>query len=155
LAWIGGPLPSDLLVVWHWYQRRFTIEHGFRFYKHSLGWTTIRPRHPAAADLWTWLLAAALWQLWLARSLIADQQLPWERPVSSDRLSPGRVHRAFSGFLAGLGSPTRAPKMRGKSPGRTSNTPKGPRQRFAVVDRKPDHDRRCHCPHHRRHPKVA
>jgi hypothetical protein len=57
LAWIGGQLPSDLLDLWRWYRRRFTIEHGFRFCKHDLGWTTVRPRHPHAADRWTWLLA--------------------------------------------------------------------------------------------------
>src|SRR5579859_4677189 len=30
LAWIGGPLPADLSVVWRWYLRRFTVEHAFR-----------------------------------------------------------------------------------------------------------------------------
>ena len=155
LAWIGGQLPSDLLDFWRWYRRRFTIEHGFRFCKHDLGWTAIRPRQPSAADRWTWLLAAALWQLWLARCLGADQQLPWERAMNPARLSPGRVRRAFSGFLLDVGSPTRAPKTRGKSHGRPPHTPHGPRQRFGIVSRKPAHDRHCSCPHHRRHPKAA
>ena len=155
LAWIGGPLPDDLLDLWRWYRRRFTIEHGFRLCKHDLGWTSIRLRHPSAADRWTWLLAADLWQLWLARALVADQRLPWEPARSTAGLSPGRVRRVFSSFLADLGSPARAPKTRGKSPGRPPSAPAGPRQRFAVVYRKPVHDRRCHCPHHRRHPQAA
>ena len=46
LAWIGGPLPADLSILWHWYLRRFTVEHAFRFFKQSLGWTTVRPRDP-------------------------------------------------------------------------------------------------------------
>jgi hypothetical protein len=36
--------------------RRFVVEHAFRFVKQTLGWTTVRPRHPAAADRWTWLV---------------------------------------------------------------------------------------------------
>jgi len=63
LAWIGGELPADLLDLWRWYCSRFTIEHGFRFLKQALGWTAVRPRQPAAADRWSWLLALALWQL--------------------------------------------------------------------------------------------
>ncbi|MDQ6669450.1 MAG: hypothetical protein M3069_01575, partial [Chloroflexota bacterium] len=53
LAWIGGPLPTDLSTLWRWYLRRFTVEHAFRFLKQTLGWTTVRPRHPNAADRWT------------------------------------------------------------------------------------------------------
>jgi hypothetical protein len=56
LAWIGGQLPNDLHQVWRWYLGRFTVEHAFRFAKSCLGWTTVRPRHAAAADRWTWLL---------------------------------------------------------------------------------------------------
>jgi hypothetical protein len=155
LAWIGGPLPDDLRHLWRWYQRRFTVEHAFRFCKHTLGWTTIRPRAPAAGDRWTWLIAATLWQLWLARARVADDHLPWERPCEPTRLTPGRVRRAFVGFLTTLGSPTRAPHTRGKAPGRRPGHSPGPRQRFAVAHRKPAHDRRCHCPHHRRHLTAA
>jgi hypothetical protein len=56
LAWIGGPLPDDLHQLWRWYPRRFVVEHAFRFLKQTLGWTTVRPRAPQAADRWTWLV---------------------------------------------------------------------------------------------------
>jgi hypothetical protein len=95
LAWIGGPLPTDLLQVWRWYQRRFAIEHGFRFLKQALGWTRVRLRSPQAADRWSWLLAAALWQLWLVRPLVAEVHLPWDHPLAPELLTPGRVRRAF------------------------------------------------------------
>ena len=137
LAWIGGQLPDDLHQVWRWSLGRFTVEHAFRFAKTSLGWTTVRPRHPAAADRWTWLLAAVLWQLWLARPLVADQRLPWERPLPAARLTPGRVRQAFSGLLATLGTPAQPPQRRGNSPGRRPGQRSGPRQRFAVVRRTP------------------
>jgi hypothetical protein len=137
LAWIGGALPADLLDLWHWYGCRFTVEHGFRFLKQALGWTTVRPAAPAAADRWTWLLVLALWQLWLARPLVADQRLPWERPQPAARLSPGRVRRAFAGLLVGLGTPARPPQRRGKAPGRLPGERPGPRRRHPVVRRPP------------------
>ena len=154
LAWIGGPLPDDLHQVWRWYLGRFTVEHAFRCAKVSLGWTTIRPRHPAAADRWTWLLAAACWQLWLARPLIADQRLPWERPLPTARLMPGRVRHAFAGLLAALGTPAQPPQPRGKSPGRRPGQLTGPRQRFAVV-RRPSGKATRRCRTRRRSTRAA
>jgi hypothetical protein len=155
LAWIGGPLPTNLLDLWRWYQHRFIVEHGFRFAKHDLGWTTIRPRQPAAADRWSWLLSAAIWQLWLARPLLADTRLPWEQPLPAQRLTPGRVRRAFGRLLPGLGSPARAPRTRGKSPGRQPGARTGTRPRFAIVKRTDPHVRGCRCVHHRRRPPAA
>ncbi len=137
LAWIGGELPADLLDLWRWYCSRFTIEHGFRFLKQALGWTAVRPRQPAAADRWSWLLALALWQLWLARPLVADQRLPWEPPLPPARLTPGRVRRAFPGLSAHLGTPARPPQPRGKSPGRRPGQGPGPRTRHPVHRRRP------------------
>jgi len=137
LAWIGQALPTDLLQVWRWYQRRFAIEQGFRFLKQALGWTTVRLRSPQAADRWSWLLAAGLWQLWLARPLVAEVRLPWDHPLPPAHLTPGRVRRAFGGLLARVSSPTHAPRSRGKSPGRLPGQHCGPRERFAVVRRTP------------------
>ena len=137
LAWVGGALPADLGDLWRDYTLRFTVEHGFRFLKQALGWTTIRPRDPAAADRWTWLLALALWQLWLARPLVADQRLPWERPLPVTQLTPGRVRRAFSGLFTQLGTPARPPKPRGKAAGRLPGHAPGPRSRHPVTRRRP------------------
>ena len=137
LAWIGGELPADLGDLWRDYIWRFTVEHGFRFLKQALGWTTVRPRDPAAADRWTWLLALVLWQLWLARSLVADQRLPWERPLPASHWTPGRVRRAFAGLFAMVGTPARPPKPRGKAPGRYPGHAPGPRSRHPVTRRRP------------------
>jgi hypothetical protein len=137
LAWIGGWLPADLGVLWRWYLRRFTVEHAFRFFKQALGWTTVRPRHPQAADRWTWLIASACWQLWLARSLVSEVRLPWERPRPDGLLTPGHVHRKFIGILVRINTPARAPRTRGKSPGRRLGQHPQPRLQYEVARRPP------------------
>jgi hypothetical protein len=142
LVWIGGPLPVDLHQVWRWYLRRFAVEHGFRFAKHDLGWTTVRPSAPEAADRWTWLVAVAFWEVWLARPLVADQRLPWDRPLPADRLTPGRVRRAFAALLLQVGTPARPAHPRGKARGRQPGQCPGPRPRMPVVRRHPTSARR-------------
>lgn len=137
LVWHGGVLPADLRTLWHWYQRRFAVEHAFRFLKQHLGWTSIHPRAPATADRWSWLLAAALWELWLARAGVSDQRLPWERPARPVARSPGRVRRGMAGLLLTLGTHAKAPQPRGKSPGRRAGQCPGPAPRHPVQRRAP------------------
>jgi len=135
LAWSGAGVPADPLDLWRWYRLRFVCEHLFRFLKQDLGWTTVRPRWPQAADRWTWLLVLAIWHLWLARDLVADQPLPWERSLPPGHLTPGRVRHALGPFLPGLTHPQAPVHSRGKSPGRARGAGPGPRQRFRVVKR--------------------
>jgi hypothetical protein len=137
LAWIGGPLPADLSTLWRWYLRRFTVEHAFRFFKQTLGWTTVRPRHPEAADRWTWLIAGACWQLWLARALVRDVRLPWEHPRPDGLITPGQVQRNFTGILLRVGTPARVPHGRGKSPGRRIGQHPRPPLHYQVARRAP------------------
>lgn len=137
LAWLEETSPDDLALLWETYRRRFTIEHGFRFLKQTLGWTRVRLREPAAADRWTWLIALALWQLWLGREIVAQERLPWQPALAPSQLTPGRVRHAIGVILVTMGQPTRPLRQRGKSPGRQPGQCPGPHERFAVVRRRP------------------
>jgi hypothetical protein len=137
LAWIGGPLPIDLSSLWRWYLRRFTVEHAFRFFKQTLGWTTVRPRSAGAADRWSWLVAAACWQLWFARAVVSEVHLPWERPRPDGLVTPGQIQRRFTGILGRVGTPARAPRRRGKSPGRRAGQRPKPSLHYEVAHRTP------------------
>ena len=104
-----------------------------KFMKLTLGWTTPRVRHPEQADRWSWLILAAYTQLRLARTIVADRRLPWEKPLSQKRLTPTRVLRAFCGLLPDLGTPARAPKPRGRSPGRPKGSLSGPAKCYPAI----------------------
>ena len=133
--WWAGPegCELDLDLAWRAYVRRFDLEHTIRFCKQTLGWTTPRPRHPAQADRWTWLVLAAYTQLRLARAVATDARLPWERPRPQPRLSPYRVRRGFPRLLCALGSPAAAPKPSGCSSGRPKGRPSGPAVRHPAL----------------------
>jgi hypothetical protein len=128
--WWHGPAGTspDLALLWRAYVHRFDVEHTLRFSKQSLEWTTLRVRQPAAAERWTWLVVLAYTHLRLARPLVADQRLPWERPRPPGRLTPYRVRRAFSQLRALFGTPAAPPKPCGHPAGR----PKGHQYRPAT-----------------------
>ena len=55
------------------------------------------------------------WQLWLAREIIIDHPLPWQKSITN--LTPGRIAQSISGVFAAIGTPAQSPQPRGKSPG--------------------------------------
>jgi hypothetical protein len=133
--WWHGPegTEPDLDLLRKAYERRFDLEHTFRFLKQTLGWSVPRVRHPGQADRWTWLVLAAFAQLRLARAHVAEQRLPWERRYDPGRLTPIRVHRGVSALLARLGTPAKAPKPCGRSPGRPKGRLSGRAKRYPAI----------------------
>ncbi|MEE1813403.1 NF041680 family putative transposase [Streptomyces sp. BE133] len=128
LWWSGTDASeSDVDLLWQAFLRRFDIEHTFRLFKQTLGWTCPKIRSPEAADRWTWLILAVFTQLRLARPLAADLRRPWEKPVPPDRLTPARVRRGFRHLRPKAACPAGAPKSSrpgpGRPPGRRNNQP--------------------------------
>ena len=115
--------------------RRFDIEHTFRYVKGTLAWTTPALCTPEQADRWTLLVAAAYSELRLARGLVADLRLPWERPCDPARLTPHRVRRGFRQLRALLGMPALPPKSTKPVPGRPKRSRRPPRTRYPAVTR--------------------
>ncbi|WP_426405196.1 hypothetical protein ACN9M0_38765 [Streptomyces sp. R-07] len=116
--------------AWQAFLRRFDLEHTFRLFKQTLGWTEPRLREPEAADRWTWLIIAAYPQLRLGRPPARDLRHPWEKPAAPRRLTPARVRRTFRDLRQHMPCPARAPKPHRPGPGRpvgSRNTRRAPR----------------------------
>jgi hypothetical protein len=123
--WHSNPDPGqlDLPRLFAAFLRRFDLEHTFRFFKQTLGWTRPRVRTTEQADRWTWLILAAYTQLRFARSLADDLRRPWEAPLPPDRLTPTRVRRGFPRIHRTTTRPATAPKTTRPGPGRPKGSP--------------------------------
>ena len=111
---------ADLIdLLWQAFLRRFDLEHTFRLFKQTLGWTRPKLRSPESADRWTWLTLTVHTQLRLARPLVEDYRRPWEKPVTEPRrLTPARVRRGFRNLHPTTTHPAAAPKPSRPGPGR-------------------------------------
>jgi hypothetical protein len=130
LAFTGLSMPT-VTEVWRLYLRRFAIDHWYRFAKNRLHWTMPALSTPAQCDRWSDLMPIVTWQLWLARQLVVQRPLPWQK--SQVKLTPGRVAQSFGSILAVLGTPALPPKLRGKSPGWIRGRKRRRRIRYPTV----------------------
>ena len=123
----------DLVTIWRWYPRRWPIEPSIRFRKERLYWDKPRLQQAERCDCWTTLVEMTYWQVWLGRDLVADRPLPWQKPLAE--LTPGRALQGFDTLFAQIGTPTRDPKTRGKSPGWPPGRRRTRPERHKVVKR--------------------
>lgn len=130
LAWVGIEMPA-LCELWQLYLRRFGVDHWYRFAKQRLHWTLPNLSTPQQCERWSDLLPLMTWQLWLARDIVTDNPLPWQK--SQAKMTPGRVAQAMGGVLPAIGTPAVAPKPRGKSPGWTTGKPRVRRMSYPTV----------------------
>lgn len=134
--WLGykpGHTDFPLREVWTWFAWRWSIEPSIRFRKQRLFWTLPALHTSHACDRWTWLNQTAFWFLYLARPLVSDQRLPWQKPVA--QLTPARVKRTWDTLFAAIGTPTAPPQTRGNSPGWPKDKPRRRKERHRPVKR--------------------
>lgn len=135
--WLGyRPAPGqdfDLETIWRCFPMRWPIEPAFRFRKERLHWTIPQLQQTVRCDRWTVLVDVAYWMLYLGRELVQDCRLPWQKPLNL--LTPGRVLQGFQLLFPQIDTPSRAVKMRGKSPGWHTGRKRAPPQRCKTVKR--------------------
>jgi hypothetical protein len=129
-VWVGEE-PLALSEVVATYRHRFSHEHTYRFLKQDLFWTKARVRTPEQFERWSLIVATAMNALVLAREFGQASFRPWEN--RREVVTPRQVRRCMSAILAQLGTPARAPKPRGKSPGRAKGYRPEKAPRFQVV----------------------
>ncbi len=108
-------------------------EHWNRFVKQRLHWKKAKLGTTEKGQRWSDLMPILTWQLWLAREIIEDNPLPWQKPLPTEKLTPGRVAQSFPGLLAAIGTPAKSPKPRGKSPGWETGKKRNKKPRYPVV----------------------
>ena len=127
----------SLLDIWQAYEQRVDLEHFFRFGKQKLLLDAYQTPVVEHEENWWQLVQLAYLQLYLARDLAETLPRPWEKhllKVAQRAIaSPAMVLRVFERIISQLGTPAKAPKPRGKSPGRAQGHKPGPRKRHPVI----------------------
>ena len=80
------------------------------------------------------------WQLWLAKDLVAQNHLPWQK--AQENLTPQRVAQSMFSLLIEIGSPTRLAKTRGKSAGCHKGQKRIKRKRYPMVKKRPSRSKK-------------
>ena len=133
--WYRGqqmPVLSELADL---YRRRFGQEHGYRFDKQDLLWATPRLRTPEQMQRWTDVVAIVHNELVLACREVPVIRRAWEHVERA--VTPRQVRRAMGQIIAKLGTPARAPQVRGKSPGRAKGSGGKQAPRYDVMRKTP------------------
>ncbi len=128
-----GHTPHPLQEVWSWFDYRWPIEPSIRFRKQYLYSTLPYFQDSEACDRWLTLVDIGYWQVFLARQLVSDQPLPWQKAQTT--LTPGRVLRRLGIIFAQIGTPAQLPQTRGKSPGWPKGRPRTRPNRYKVTKR--------------------
>jgi hypothetical protein len=121
---------------YHAYERRYDLEHFFRFGKQHLLLATFQTPETEREESWWQLAHIAYAQLWLARKVAVALPRPWERnlpSIQTGQISPSLAQRDFARIIRQIGTPAAPPKVRGISPGRRLGTRLPPRERQKVV----------------------
>jgi hypothetical protein len=131
ILWMGATGETLPEHWWRYYAQRYPVDHWNRFAKGRLHWTLPHLATPQQSDRWSDLMPFITWQLWLARPIVADKPLPWQKPQPN--LSPGRVCMGLEAILSRIGTPACVPKPRGNSPGWPKGKPRKPRECFDLI----------------------
>ena len=133
--WLGylGADGYAVQDVWSWFDQRWSIEPAIRFRKQRLYWSLPMLQQSDRCDVWTSLVDIVYWQLFLARQLVTDQPLPWQKAQS--KLTPGRVLQGMASLFSLIGTPAKAVKTRGKSRGWPKGRKRSPTTRYKTVKR--------------------
>jgi hypothetical protein len=110
-----------LLDIFHAYQRRYDLEHFFRFGKQRLLTDRYQTPDTDHEEKWWLMTHLAYLQLWVARPVAQAVPRPWETVPSANQkhpLSATHVQRDFARLIRQFGTPAAAPKRRGISAGR-------------------------------------
>src|SRR2546421_99397 len=126
-----GDEPAPLAEISPTYRLRYSHEHGYRLDKQALLWAEPRLRTPTETARSTHIVACAHNLLVLARPLVQGCYRPWETRCLMPTLA--QVRRAMPTLLDQLGTPARAPQLRGKAPGRAKGFHPQPRTRHPVI----------------------
>jgi hypothetical protein len=144
--WLGlvGERRDEITLAeaYHYYNKRYDIEHYFRFGKDKLLFNKYQTPDVQHEENWWHMTALAYTQLYLARNIVPVLPKRWERYLPSfqrdkEQLSitatPSQTQRGFSTVLDTIGTPAKSCRPRGNPQGRAKGEIQEKRTRHPVI----------------------
>lgn len=128
--------PEQVITARDWYDtvaHRWGIEPANRFRKERLYADLPKPQQAARSDHWLLGVQLLEWELYLARPQVAQKVLPWQKPQAPEALTPNRVIQSLADHLSQVGTPVRAVRPRGKSPGWPIGQPRTRPKKYKLI----------------------
>lgn len=125
-------LNLPLFTILFTYLQRYSIEHLFRFLKHSFGMLNYHAKDKQSFLNWLNIQMVAYTQLVLAKTITRPVRLPWD---TRTRLSvtPYKTWNSFKQLLLSLWYPTVNTKNYKPGPGKPSGGKQKKRKRYRIV----------------------
>jgi hypothetical protein len=137
---VAGNRRSELSLqgIFDDYRQRFDIEHFFRFAKNRLLMNKFQTPELDHEEAWWQFVMLAYAQLFLAREIVENTPMPWEKYLPSfkeGKVSPTQAQKDFSRIIRLFGTPAKAPKTRNNAPGRKLGDKQTLRARHPVIQK--------------------
>lgn len=109
--------PTQLKRCYLTAKHRWTIEPANRFKKERLYADKPMFRKAENSDKWLHISQILEWENYLWRSLAKDERMPWQKELSGEKLTPGRVLRSLANNLSEVAGQRAEVLPRGKGKG--------------------------------------
>lgn len=132
--WIAivGQKEIEITQVYHAYNRRFDVEHFFRFGKRKLLLNSFQTPKVESEENWLWVVGLSQWMLYFAKRHASYHPLPWEKK-GRELLSPSQVQRDYGRIIKAIAQQANFPKRRGNSNGRPFGFKLSKRKRYKII----------------------
>ncbi len=114
------------------YLQRYSIEHLFRFLKHSFGMTNYHAKDKPSFLNWLNIQIIAYTQLVLVKTMIKPKVLPWDSKKRAN-VTPFKIWQGFKSSLRSLWYPAVNPKNYKPGPGKPPGSKQKKRKRYRIV----------------------
>ena len=113
----GTGEPTELKRCYLTAKHRWTIEPANRFKKDRLYAEVPMFRNAESSDKWLRISQILEWEIYLWKELAKDEKMPWQKELSGEKLTPGRVLRSLASNLSEVAGERKEVLPRGKSSG--------------------------------------
>jgi hypothetical protein len=124
--------PTQLKRCYLTAKHRWTIEPANGFKKERLYADKPMFRKAENSDKWLEISQVLEWEIYLWKKLAKDERMPWQKELSEEKLTPGRVLRSLASNLSEVAGERKEVLPRGKASGWEKGRPRSRPMKYKI-----------------------